>query len=155
MEVSGAQELINSKQAIMRAFVTGWMGNKNDNEEWIKTGEDYANDIVELFNITDSLSEFNSGTYTGVSLFGILLWSVYLPESSVMTQVGPYMWERTWEDVAALWHPGMKNLAGPWDRAYGYDMNRYFSVMAAWFWAYLDKESSSVNKYVIAAKLFV
>ena len=133
----------------MRAFVSGWMGRRINDNNMTKAGEDYANDIIELFNKTETLSEFNSGTYTGVSLFGLVLWSTYLPEDSVMSKMGPVMYRGTWDAVAALWHPGLKNMAGPWDRAYGYDMNRYFSVMALWFWAYLDKEASSVVEQVI------
>jgi hypothetical protein len=38
----------------------------------------------------------------------------------------------------------MKNMAGPWDRAYGYDMQRYLSLMALWFWVLIGKENSSL-----------
>jgi hypothetical protein len=113
-----------------------------------RSGEKYAQDIINLFNLHNTLSEYNSGTYTGVSIFGLLLWSKYLPKDSVMAQNGPRMLEHTWNDVAQLWHPGMKNMAGPWDRAYGYDMNRYVSLMALWFWTLTGKESSSLNESV-------
>lgn len=132
----------------MRAFVSGWMGRRTSDTNMTTSGEAYAGEIIALFNETGTLSEFNSGTYTGVSIFGLLLWSLYLPQDSVMASMGPEMLRRTWEAVAELWHPGMRNMAGPWDRAYGYDMNRYLSVMALWFWAYLGKENSSVIKHV-------
>lgn len=128
----------------MRAFVSGWMGRRISDENMTTSGESYAEETIELFNMTNTLSEFNSGTYTGVSLFGLVLWSTYLPEDSVMSRMGPVILRETWEAVARLWHPGMRNMAGPWDRAYGYDMNRYLSVMALWFWAYLGKENSSI-----------
>jgi hypothetical protein len=35
-------------------------------------------------------------------------------------------------------------VAGPWDRAYGYDMQRYLSLMALWFWVLIGKENSSL-----------
>jgi hypothetical protein len=38
----------------------------------------------------------------------------------------------------------MKNMAGPWDRSYGYDMQRYLSLMALWFWVLIGKENSSL-----------
>lgn len=132
----------------MRAFVSGWMGRRTADANMTAAGEAYAAEIIALFNQTGTLSEFNSGTYTGVSIFGLLLWSAYLPADSVMARMGPRMLRETWEAVAALWHPRMKNMAGPWDRAYGYDMNRYLSVMALWFWAYIGKENSSVIKHV-------
>lgn len=42
-------------------------------------------------------------------------------------------------------------MAGPWDRAYGYDMNRYVSLMALWFWVLIGKDKSSMIKYVRTA----
>jgi hypothetical protein len=58
------------------------------------------------------------------------------------------MIKHTWEAVGDLWHPGMKNMAGPWDRSYGYDMNRYLSLMALWFWSLAGKENSSLIQRV-------
>ncbi|KAM5343671.1 hypothetical protein ACJ41O_012208 [Fusarium nematophilum] len=133
-----------SNPAIMRAFVSGWMGRRINDKNMTISGEAYAREIIHLFNLTKTLSEFNSGTYTGVSLFGLILWSTYLPEDSIMKQFGPVMIRETWDAIAQLWHPDMRNMAGPWDRTYGYDMNRYLSVMALWFWAYLGKEASSI-----------
>lgn len=56
----------------------------------------YAQEIIDLFDRNNTLSEFNSGTYTGVSLYGLTLWCKYLPEDSIMTQHGPTMVEYTW-----------------------------------------------------------
>ncbi|KAL0943340.1 uncharacterized protein CTRU02_201226 [Colletotrichum truncatum] len=133
-----------SNPAIMRAFVSGYTGRRLQDANMTKSGENYAQEIIDLFDRANTLSEFNSGTYTGVSLFGLILWCKYLPEDSVMTKKGPQMLIDTWKSVAQLWHPGMKNMAGPWDRAYGYDMNRYVSLMALWFWTLIGKENSSM-----------
>ena len=128
----------------MRAFVSGWTGRRLKDANFTNAGEAYAQEIIDLFTQFNTLSEFNSGTYTGVSLFGLTLWCKYLPSDSVMAQYGPKMLRDTWSAVAQLWHPGMKNMAGPWDRAYGYDMNRYLSLMALWFWTLIGKENSSL-----------
>ncbi|KAF4847491.1 hypothetical protein CGCSCA4_v005601 [Colletotrichum siamense] len=133
-----------SNPAIMRALVSGYTGRKLGDANMTQSGEKYAQEIIDLFDRANTLSEFNSGTYTGVSLFGLILWSKYLPEDSVMTQKGPQMLTDTWKAVAQLWNPSMKNMAGPWDRAYGYDMNRYVSLMALWFWTLIGKENSSL-----------
>lgn len=69
-----------------------------------------------------------------------------------MAQHGPLMVKHTWNAVSELWHPSMKNMAGPWDRAYGYDMNRYLSLMALWFWVLVGKENSSLVSQVGAAR---
>lgn len=133
-----------SNPAIMRALVSGYTGRKLGDANMTQSGENYAQEIIDLFDRANTLSEFNSGTYTGVSLFGLILWSKYLPEDSIMTQKGPQMLTDTWKAVAQLWNPSMKNMAGPWDRAYGYDMNRYVSLMALWFWTLIGKENSSL-----------
>ena len=132
----------------MRAFVSGWTGRKTEDKNMTEAGEKYAQEILDLFNQFDTLSEFNSGTYTGVSLFGLHLWAKYLPEDSVMSKNGPRMIEETWKVVSKLWHAGFRNMAGPWDRTYGYDMNRYVSVMALWFWPLIGREKTGLNANV-------
>jgi len=44
-------------------------------------------------------------------------------------------------------------MAGPWDRAYGYDMQRYVSLMALWFWVLIGKENSSLIPQVAHSPL--
>ncbi|KAH7311449.1 hypothetical protein B0I35DRAFT_396137 [Stachybotrys elegans] len=133
-----------SNPSIMRAFMSGWTGRRLKEANMTRSGEAYAKEIIDLFDRHNTLSEFNSGTYTGVSLYGLVLWNKYLPKDSIMKQASARMIQDTWESVGLLWHPGMKNMAGPWDRSYGYDMNRYLSLMALWFWSFVGKENSSL-----------
>jgi hypothetical protein len=138
-------------QSIMRALMSGWTGRRLNEANMTRSGEAYAKDIIDLFDRNNTLSEFNSGTYTGVSLYGLVLWNKYLPDDSIMKQASTRMIQHTWESVGSLWHPGMKNMAGPWDRSYGYDMNRYLSLMALWFWTFVGKENSSLISHVSAS----
>lgn len=119
----------------MRAFVSGWTGHRLNDSNMKTAGENYATEILKLFNRAKTLSEFNSGTYTGVSLWALSLWAKYLPDDSVMKQNAPRMINATWSAVGELWHPDLKNIAGPWDRSYGFDMNNYLSLMALHFWS--------------------
>lgn len=128
----------------MRAFVSGWTGRRLNNTNMTTAGENYAQAIVDLFDRANTLSEFNSGTYTGVSLFAMTLWAKYLPDDSIMKQKGPSMIQYTWEAVSQLWQPEMKNVAGPWDRSYGFDMNRYLSLLALHIWNIVGKQKSSI-----------
>lgn len=132
----------------MRAFTAGWTGRRLNESNMTISGENYANQILDLFNRADTLSEFNSGTYTGVSLWALSLWAKYLPDDSVMKQNGARMMKKTWEAVGELWHPDLKNIAGPWDRSYGFDMNKYLSLMALHFWNIVGKENSSLIEKV-------
>jgi hypothetical protein len=131
-------------QSIMRAFVSGWTGRKLNDSNMTISGENYAQAVIDLFDRANTLSEFNSGTYTGVSLFAMTLWAKYLPDDSVMKQNGAKMIQHTWESVAQLWNPKLKNVAGPWDRSYGFDMNRYVSLLALHLWNVIGKERSSI-----------
>lgn len=128
----------------MRAFTAGWTGRRLNDINMTASGELYATEVLNLFNRANTLSEFNSGTYTGVSLFALSLWAKYLPEDSVMKQNGKRMIQYTWEAVSELWHPNLKNIAGPWDRSYGFDMNRYLSLMALHLWSIIGKDKSSI-----------
>ena len=128
----------------MRSFVAGYTGRRLSDSNMTASGEQYAKQIIDLFNRADTLSEFNSGTYTGVSLFALTLWSKYLPSDSIMSMYGPRMINATWHSIAQLWHPQLMNMAGPWDRSYGYDMNRYLSLMALHLWTLIGKEKSSL-----------
>jgi len=68
----------------MRALVTGWTGRRLNEANFTASGEAYAAEIIDLFGRADTLSEFNSGTYTGVSLYAMTLWAKYMPEDSLM-----------------------------------------------------------------------
>lgn len=134
-----------SNPAIMRAFMSGWVGRRLNDSNMTTAGEAYAKDIVNLFDRADTLSEFNSGTYAGVSLYALTLWAKYLPKSSLMGQHGASMIEKTWEKLGQLYNANLKNVAGPWDRSYGYDMNRYLSILALNIWTLVGKEKAPIN----------
>jgi hypothetical protein len=53
----------------MRAFTAGWTGRRLNDSNMTTSGENYANELLALFNRAKTLSEFNSGTYTGTPKF--------------------------------------------------------------------------------------
>ena len=57
-----------SNPSLMRAVVSGWAGRKFNDKNMTAAGEMYAQEIIDLFNINDTLSEFNVPTYYGISL---------------------------------------------------------------------------------------
>ncbi|KAL1623142.1 hypothetical protein SLS54_004629 [Diplodia seriata] len=142
-----------SNPSIMRAFVSGWTGRRLGDANMTAAGEAYAQEIVDLFDRANTLSEFNSGTYAGVSMYALSLWARYMPaasnsssnassSSSVMGREGPRMLRDTWTSVTDLYHAGLKNSAGPWDRTYGFDMTRYLSILALHIWNLVGREAS-------------
>lgn len=128
----------------MRALVSGWTGRTLKDENMTQAGEMYANEIIQLFDRAETLSEFNSATYTGVSLIALTMWAKYAPESSIMKDKGKEMLQDTWKDIGKLYHADLKNLAGPWDRSYGFDMQKYFGIMSAHIWSLVGKATSPV-----------
>jgi hypothetical protein len=137
-----------SNPSIMRAFVSGWVGRQLNESNMTSAGEVYAQEVIDLFNRANTLSEFNSGTYAGVSLYALTLWAKYMPASSVMGQNGARMIKETWASLGLLYNANLKNVAGPWDRSYGYDMNRYLSILALQMWTLVGKEKAPINAKV-------
>lgn len=128
----------------MRAIVSGWTGEKYADANMTLAGENYANEVIGLFDRANTLSEFNSATYTGVSLIALTMWTKYAAESSAMKAKGKTILQATWSNIAQLYHAELKNLAGPWDRSYGFDMQKYFGIMSAHIWTLVGKETSPV-----------
>ncbi|KAF2134788.1 hypothetical protein P153DRAFT_278948 [Dothidotthia symphoricarpi CBS 119687] len=134
-----------SNPAIMRAFTSGWIGRRVNDSNMTIAGENYAREVIDLFTRDNTLSEFNSGTYAGVSLYALTLWAKYLPEDSLMGQYGGEMIRQTWTSLGELYNANLKNVAGPWDRSYGFDMNRYLSILALQMWTLVGKEDAPIN----------
>ena len=59
-----------------------------------------------------------------------------------------------WETTGKLYNANLKNIAGPWDRSYGYDMRRYLSIMGLWIWNAVGHAASPIYNYpqVVAHK---
>ena len=143
-----------SNPSIMRAFVSGYIGRRVNDSNMTTAGEAYAKQIIDLFTRDNTLSEFNSGTYAGVSLWALTLWAKYMPQDSLMGEYGPQMIRETWTSLGKLYNANLKNVAGPWDRAYGFDMNRYLSILALQMWTIVGKEKAPINPKVSLFFLF-
>lgn len=139
--------------SMMRCIQAGWIGRKLGHANLTEFGENWAAQVIELFDRNLTLSEFNSATYGGVTLYALTMWDKYMPDDSLLKQNGKRMIQDTWVSIAQTYHPTMKNLAGPWDRSYGYDMNQYFSLLALYLWTLLGKENAPVYDQVRLADI--
>lgn len=95
-------------------------------------GERLASELEALYRVEGGFREFNSPTYYGVDLWGLALWR--RSNSAVLAAAGRRLEADLWRDVADFYHPGLRNLCGPYDRAYGVDMTRYASLLGLWLW---------------------
>ncbi|KAI8273427.1 hypothetical protein K4K60_010871 [Colletotrichum sp. SAR11_57] len=131
-----------SNPALMRAVATGWTGRMLNDSNMTAAGELYAREILDLFDRNDTLSEFNSPTYAGVSLYALTMWIKYMPESSLMGQNGARMIEAVWETIGNMYNANLRNIAGPWDRTYGFDMNQYVAILNIYIWSLVGKSQA-------------
>jgi hypothetical protein len=56
---------------LMRCVATGWTGRMMNDSNMTAAAEADANTLLELFNLNDTLSEFNVPTYYGISLMAL------------------------------------------------------------------------------------
>ncbi|WP_338246908.1 hypothetical protein [Dictyobacter halimunensis] len=125
--------------ALMHAFLLDFTGHRFNDPDWQSRGEAYAREIYQLFEPNHAFAEFNAPTYYGVDLYALGLWRRY-SFSSLLQRLGSDMEASLWRDVALMYHAGMKNMAGPFDRAYGMDMQSYASLIGLWIWMATAKE---------------
>jgi len=119
--------------ALMTAFLLDFAGTRLGEPDWVATGERLAGKIRALFEQHGTFEEYNSPTYYGVDIYALALWRSYAP-SAILRAWGIEMENALWRDLAQYYHAGMRNMAGPFDRAYGLDMRRYGAGVGLWIW---------------------
>ena len=95
-------------------------------------GERLAAAIEDLYRIELGFREFNSPTYYGIDLWGLALWR--RSGSPRLAHAGQRLEADLWRDIGDFYHSGLRNLCGPYDRAYGMDMTRYAALLGLWLW---------------------
>ena len=115
-----------SNIALMRAWLEVERGRDG--------AEDYARAVVEHFDEFGAFEEYNSATYYGVDLYALALWRDR-SSSSFLRAAGARLEATLWRDVARWYHPGLRNLCGPWSRSYGMDLRAYASLLGLWMWS--------------------
>jgi hypothetical protein len=134
-----------SNIALMHGFLWAWAGKRLERPEWIRESRRFAGEVYRLFNEHGAFEEYNSPTYYGVDLFALSLWRNYGPEPWFV-QAGSDMEAKLWTDIAAFYHPGLKNVSGPFDRAYGMDMRAYVSLVGLWLRTVLGADAAPFPK---------
>ncbi|KAJ7607118.1 hypothetical protein DFH06DRAFT_1347619 [Mycena polygramma] len=112
----------------MRVMAATYVGNMMGNANMSYWGNRWAAEAVANFNLYGTLAEFNSGTYTGVTLYALSLWG-YMPKNSTIVQHARDIIAQTWTSIGMYYNPTLHTLWGPWDRAYGYDMRAYYGIL--------------------------
>jgi hypothetical protein len=127
----GRAEPYHTNIKLMHGFLWSWAGARFNKPEWIAGGERWADEVAAAFATHETFEEYNSPTYYGVDLYGLALWRRHGATEKIRT-LGAQLEAGLWRDIGRFYHAGLKNLCGPFDRAYGMDMRRYASLTGAW-----------------------
>ena len=114
-----------SNIALLHAWLSSEYGDR-------AAGERLAGAIESLYRAESGFREFNSPTYYGVDLWGLALWR--RSTSPHLAAAGQRLEADLWRDICDFYHAGLRNLCGPYDRAYGMDMTRYAALLGLWLW---------------------
>lgn len=125
--------------ALMTAFLLRYGADRFAIADWAVRSERLATAIVERFAIHSTFDEYNAPTYYGIDLYALALWRVY-GGTPLLRDEGAAMEAALWRDIAQFYHAEMRNLAGPYDRSYGMDMQRYVSCLGVWVWLATGRE---------------
>ncbi|MEO6004870.1 MAG: hypothetical protein ABIZ04_24390 [Opitutus sp.] len=137
--VQGRAEPYHTNIALLHGFLLGWAGQRLGRPEWVAQSETWAEEIWTEFAHHETFDEYNSPTYYGVDLYGLALWRRYGTTGKIRAW-GAEMESGLWRDIGRFYHAGLKNLSGPFDRAYGLDMRRYVSLTGVWMGLVLPEE---------------
>ena len=113
--------------ALMSAFLQEWVGATLSKPEIAANGAAKARQVAALFNRFHTFTEDNSPTYGGVDAMGLALWRELSP-SPESKKAARAMEASFWRDTVQLYHAGLRNLCGPFTRAYGMDMVQYTAI---------------------------
>jgi len=135
----GRAEPYHTNIKLMHGFLVGWAGKRVGRADWVAKSEELIADTRAEFAQHETFDEYNSPTYYGVDFYGLALCRRYGATESIRT-AATEMEAGLWRDVGRFYHAGLKNMCGPYDRAYGLDMRRYVSLTGAWMGLVLPAE---------------
>jgi hypothetical protein len=117
--------------ALMSAFLLDFAGERLGEGAWRSAGEALARAVAAGYRSCGAFPEHNSPTYYGTDLYALALWRARAP-SERLRALGADLEAALWRDLARFYHAGLRNLCGPYTRAYGMDMARYASGLGCW-----------------------
>jgi hypothetical protein len=125
--------------SIMSAFLMDYVGTTFSLDDLRRGGLKKARDVYALFQRHGTFSEYNSPTYYGVTLVALALWREMASEE--IKGMGISLEESLWEEIAEVYNPHLRNMAGPYFRGYGMDMTKYYAIAGIWIAVALDSEA--------------
>lgn len=122
---------------IMRCLTVGWIGARRNNQTLLDFANEKSAQLWAFFasdGADDTLAEYNAPTYYGMDIWALVANVAYGPANATMTTRAGAILTALWADIADHYNPYLRNLAGPYDRAYTRDMTMHSSVLSLWWW---------------------
>jgi len=120
-----------SNIALMHGFLWSFAAEHDRRSDWKTGAAQWTESVYRMFQQNKAFDEYNSPTYYGVDLYGLALWRSY-GSTARLRAMGSGMEKQLWKDIADFYQPQLHNLSGPYDRAYGMDMESYVSLVGMW-----------------------
>lgn len=120
-----------SNIALMYGALWDFAATHDNNAAWKQKSSAWMSEVGRLFHQYNSFNEYNSPTYYGTDLFGLAMWRSY-GSTPAIRSLGSQMEATLWNDIADFYHPRLRNIAGPYDRSYGMDMETYVAYTGVW-----------------------
>ena len=134
--------LAYSNPGLMRCLTVGWIGARRNNSDFIDYADEQGDLLLGLFkaNGSNTLGEYNAPTYYGMDIWALAANIAYGPKNATMTTNAEYILTELWKDIADHYNPYLRNMAGPYDRAYTRDMTTHSAVISLWWWGMFGRE---------------
>ncbi|CAN5785320.1 hypothetical protein BH24ACT3_BH24ACT3_12350 [soil metagenome] len=129
--------------ALKKAWLEVEVGHRDGDAALVARGEDLAREVVAGYDTHGALEEYNSPTYYGIDLYALALWRSH-SSSPLLRDEGARLEAALWRDLARWYHPGLRNVAGPYTRSYGMDLRTYLATVGLWVWAALGADRAPV-----------
>ena len=120
-----------SNIALMYGALWDFAATHNHNAAQQTASAQWNEAVYKLFSTHKAFNEYNSPTYYGVDLYGLALLRAH-GSTPHLRQLGASMEATLWTDIADFYSPTLRNIAGPYDRSYGMDMESYIAVTGVW-----------------------
>jgi hypothetical protein len=133
-EPAGRVRAWYSNIALMKAWLDAWWGARTNDSGLSAEGESFAAAVVALFDRHGAFDEYNSPTYYGIDFYALALWRSH-PPTARFREWGERIEATLWNDLSRWYHAGLRNVCGPYTRAYGMDIATYVSDLSLWIWA--------------------
>ena len=133
--------------SLMYSFLWNYAARQGNRPDWIAPAEEWQESVYKLFKQYDAFFEYNSPTYSGTDLYDLALWRDY-GFTPRMRSLGSEMEASLWRTTADFYNANLKNVSGPYDRAYGMDMQNYVSVVGICLRTVMDEDQAPLPKFV-------